>query len=319
MKHMKKAVGMLFVMIMLLAAASASRAEKLVAYFSATGNTAQVATMAAELLGADLFEIRAKEPYTEADLAYYTGGRCDREQEDPSVRPEMEGMPEDLERYDTILIGYPIWHGQAPRIISTFLESGDFEGKTLAAFCTSASSPIGHSAEDLHALVPDTVTWLSGRRFPGKADGSSIQAWMDSEILPYLEAESEENEEGEDNMQGETLKLWIGNTEVQVEWEDNAAVEALTALARNGGHTVSMSRYGGFEQVGHLGQNLPREDEQTTTAAGDIVLYSGDQIVIFYGTNAWAYTRLGHITDRTPEEMRELLGGGDVTVTLRAE
>lgn len=74
--------------------------------------------------------------------------------------------------------------------------------------------------------------------------------------------------------------------------------------------------YGGFEQVGAIGQNLPRDDSQTTTKAGDIVLYSGNQIVVFYGSNSWAYTRLGHITDKSAQQMADLLGRGDVTITI---
>ena len=77
-----------------------------------------------------------------------------------------------------------------------------------------------------------------------------------------------------------------------------------------------MSMYGGFEQVGAIGQNLPRDDSQTTTKAGDIVLYSGNQIVVFYGSNSWAYTRLGHITDKSAQQMADLLGRGDVTITI---
>ena len=77
-----------------------------------------------------------------------------------------------------------------------------------------------------------------------------------------------------------------------------------------------MSMYGGFEQVGPIGQSLPRDDSQTTTQAGDIVLYSGNQIVVFYGSNSWSYTRLGHISDKTAEEMTELLSNGDVTITI---
>ena len=80
-----------------------------------------------------------------------------------------------------------------------------------------------------------------------------------------------------------------------------------------------MSMYGGFEQVGPVGTSLPRNDEQTITASGDIVLYSGSQIVIFYGSNSWAYTRLGRITDQTAQEMRDLLGNGDVTISLTAD
>ena len=123
-------------------------------------------------------------------------------------------------------------------------------------------------------------------------------------------AEDMTTEEGDNDMQ-----MMIGETPVTVAWEDNASVEALKTLAVEG-LTVEMSMYGGFEQVGAIGQSLPREDRQTVTAPGDIVLYSGDQIVVFYGSNSWAYTRLGHITDRSPEQMRELLGNGDVTITL---
>ena len=123
-------------------------------------------------------------------------------------------------------------------------------------------------------------------------------------------AENTTVQEGDNDMQ-----MMIGETPVTVAWEDNASVEALKMLAGEG-LTVEMSMYGGFEQVGSIGQSLPRDDQQTTTASGDIVLYSGNQLVVFYGSNSWAYTRLGHITDQTPEQMKALLGNGDVTITL---
>ncbi|MBQ1349992.1 MAG: hypothetical protein IIY61_04965 [Ruminococcus sp.] len=110
--------------------------------------------------------------------------------------------------------------------------------------------------------------------------------------------------------------MTIGSTPVSVDWEDNEAVEALKDLCRNQPLTIQMSMYGGFEQVGSIGTALPQNDVQTTTTAGDIVLYSGDQMVVFYGSNTWAYTRLGHITDKTQAELAELLSNGNVTVTL---
>ena len=82
---------------------------------------------------------------------------------------------------------------------------------------------------------------------------------------------------------------------------------------------ICQKMYGGFEQVGSLGTTLPRQDKETVTEAGDIVLYSGNQIVVFYGSNSWAYTRLGKITDRTASEMKDLLGNGDTTLTLYTE
>lgn len=112
------------------------------------------------------------------------------------------------------------------------------------------------------------------------------------------------------------LHLFINDTEVSVEWQNNDSVNALIALVSTDPLIVQMSMYGGFEQVGSLGTNLPRNDKQTTTEAGDIVLYSGNQIVVFYGSNSWAYTRLGKIKDKTAAEMTDLLSNGNVTITI---
>ena len=126
--------------------------------------------------------------------------------------------------------------------------------------------------------------------------------------------ELDESEEEEEPM----MQMKINDTPVTVAWEDNESVSALKELAAND-LTIQMSMYGGFEQVGSIGQRLPSSDVQTSTSSGDIVLYSSNQLVVFYGSNSWAYTRLGHITDKTPEEMRTLLSNGDVTITLSVQ
>ena len=115
------------------------------------------------------------------------------------------------------------------------------------------------------------------------------------------------------------LMLKIGDKKVDVSWEENESVAALMDMCKDSPLEIQMSMYGGFEQVGSLGTNLPRNDSQTTTSSGDIVLYSGNQIVVFYGSNSWSYTRLGHITDQDNEEMAELLSQGDVTITISVE
>lgn len=153
----------------------------LVAYFSATNTTRPLAEYAADILGADLYEIVAADPYTDADLAYYTNGRADREQNDPSARPAISGAVDNMEDYDVILLGYPIWHGQPPRIISTFLESYDFAGKTIVPFCTSHSS--GYSVGSLESLAPD-AEWLTGRRFAAGTSRGTMEDWIDSLDLP---------------------------------------------------------------------------------------------------------------------------------------
>ena len=167
----------------------------------------------------------------------------------------------------------------------------------------------------------------------GCGAGSS-EAIDNSPIAPSLEASSHQEATARSDMQAtgskesavppvspksETLSLRIGDTPVSVEWEKNESVSALRELTRESPLTVSLSMYGGFEQVGSIGQSLPRDDVQTSTNAGDIVLYSGNQIVIFYGSNSWAYTRLGHITDQDAAGMKSLLGQGDVSITLTLE
>lgn len=112
------------------------------------------------------------------------------------------------------------------------------------------------------------------------------------------------------------LTMQVNGKAVSVVWEDNESVTALRKLAAKGTITVQASAYGGFEQVGSLGTSLPRNDVQTNTGAGDIVLYSGNQIVLFFGSNSWAYTRLGKIAGMNTQELCDLLGGSSVTVTL---
>lgn len=148
------------------------------------------------------------------------------------------------------------------------------------------------------------------------ADASGTPQEKGETESPRADSQTAESSETENTDTEKTLRLKINGTEVAVEWEDNESVSALIDLVSSEGLTVQMSAYGGFEQVGSLGQSLPRNDVQTTTDAGDIVLYSGNQIVVFYGSNSWAYTRLGRISDRSAADMAALLGNGNVTLTI---
>ncbi|MBK6087390.1 hypothetical protein JKK62_01780 [Ruminococcus sp. M6(2020)] len=135
-----------------------------------------------------------------------------------------------------------------------------------------------------------------------------------SEIISRfpVEEQAQQPTETEDPV----LMMAIDGTPVTVAWEDNEAVTALKEYCRDLILTIPLSMYGGFEQFGSIGTSLPRNDVQTTTHSGDIVLYSGDQIVVFYGSNSWAYTRLGHITDKSQDELTALLSNGDITISL---
>lgn len=150
----------------------------LVAYFSATNTTEGVAEHIANGLNADIYEIVPEDPYTNADLNYNdNNSRTTIEMNDPSARPAISGSVENMEQYDIVFIGYPIWWGEAPRIISTFMESYDFSGKTIVPFCTSGGSGIGSSASNLEQLTSG-ATWLDGRRLNGNDSQDTVMEWV---------------------------------------------------------------------------------------------------------------------------------------------
>ncbi len=156
---------------------------------------------------------------------------------------------------------------------------------------------------------PETTTMVETPPEPESEAGTGTE-------MQETDAEQQGDESETREMEADTMRMSIDGTDVTVEWEDNQAVAELQALVADAPLTVDLSMYGGFEQVGPLGTYLTSSDAQTTTSAGDIVLYSGNQIVVFYGSNSWAYTRLGHITSQSAEGMAELLSNGDVSITI---
>ena len=136
-------------------------------------------------------------------------------------------------------------------------------------------------------------------------------------VLAACNPSSQDVNDSNDFEKDANMIMTIGDTKVDVSWEDNDSVRELRELASMG-LSIQMSMYGGFEQVGSIGQSVTRNDKQTTTEPGDIVLYSGNQLVVFYGSNSWSYTRLGKI-NLSDKELEKLLGNGDVTITLSME
>lgn len=185
----------------------AADSKTLVAYFSATNTTRPLAEYTADILNADLYEIVPEIPYTDADLAYYTNGRADKEQSDSSARPAISGNVSNMADYDVVFIGYPIWHGQAPKIIYTFLESYDFTGKTIVPFCTSHSSGIGSSDTNLHSLASG-ANWLAGQRFASGTSQSMMEDWISG--LDLLESAASVSGETKFNFETKTVTLNSG-------------------------------------------------------------------------------------------------------------
>ena len=157
---------------------SSSGKDTLVVYFSATGNTKGVAEKIASVTGADTYEIKAAQEYTEADLDWHDDdSRSTHEQNDSSARPEIGSDPVSLEGYKTIYIGYPIWWGEEPRIMDTFVESYDFDGITMIPFCTSGGSGIGRSGQNL-ADNAGSGNWLEGGRLESGISEEDLSSWI---------------------------------------------------------------------------------------------------------------------------------------------
>ena len=275
--------------------------DTLVVYFSRTGNTEKIAEYLINIAQADRYVIEAFVPYSDEDIQYQTDCRANREQNDKTVRPEIANLMDSIDSYDTVFLGYPIWWGEEPRIIDTFLESYDFSEKTVIPFCTSGSSGISVSEKNISQLVK-IGNQPEGRRFSANASKQDIKMWYDT--LPL-------------NQKTETkLILSVDGTELTASLADSIAAQELVEKLKAEPVTVTLNEYGGFEKVGKLPWSLIKSDEPVITEIGDIMLYQGSQMTVFYQSNSWNYTKLGHIDNMTSEELISLFGDGAVTVTL---
>lgn len=158
-------------------AAAPANGKAVVVYFSATGNTKRAAQLIANAKGADIWEIQAQEPYTDADLNYRdNSSRCVREHNDRSIKPAIAGDVPGWDSYTTVFLGYPIWWGEAPNIVYHFAETHDFTGKRVIPFCTSVSSGVGES-DTLLAQTAKTGDWLGGTQFYSRVGESELVDW----------------------------------------------------------------------------------------------------------------------------------------------
>ena len=278
--------------------------KMLVAYFSWTNNTEGIANHIADITGADKFEIIPVEPYGEENNNYYDQStRAYKEQYDDSARPEISGTVQNMEQYDVVFLGFPIWYGKAPKLIYTFLESYDFEGKMVVPFCTSGSS--GISTRELVPLAPE-ANWLDGRRFSGGASRSTVEEWVNS-----LDIEIEEEPEVTDNK----MTITVGGAAFIATLEDSPAAAEFKKLLPM---TLRMSELNGNEKYYYLDADLPSAASNPGTIhEGDIMLYGSNCVVIFYKTfnTSYSYTKIGHIDDTAG--LSAAVGRDDVSVEFK--
>ena len=285
---------------------STTDAKIAVVYFSATGNTRTVAEFIKQETNADIYEIVPAQIYTDADLTWTdNNSRATKEQNDKTARPEIQNEI-DLSAYHTIFLGYPIWFGDCPRIVQTFIETNSLNGKTVIPFCTSGSSGISGSENTLKQY--NEINWQPGKRLT--TSQTEVTSWVQSLALEV--EERGENEEVKPN----TIILSVNQHTFTIQLEENEAVKELMKRLDSENITVEAHEYGGFEKVGSLGFSLPTADEQITTQAGDIVLYQGNQVSLFYHANSWNYTKLGRIENVSEQELIDVLGDGNVTLVF---
>lgn len=297
-----------------------NKGKSAVIYFSATNNTKKVAEYIKEETNSDIIEIIPKEKYTENDLNYNTECRANREQKDSNSRPEISNNI-DISSYEVIYLGYPIWWGDVPKIILTLIETTDFNGKTVIPFCTSGGSTITQSVNTLKSYK--NINWNNGRTFNSSTSKSDVELWINElktnnviKTNDNLQNMENENIQENKNMKNRKIKLMINNKELTATLVNNSSVDALISKLSEAPITIDMHDYSNFEKVGNLGFNIPRNDENIDTDYGDLILYQGNSFVIYYAPNSWNFTRLGKIDNISQSELKEILGSGNVTVTI---
>lgn len=255
--------------------------KSLVLYFSATNNTEQVAKYISEITSSDILEIIPKDGYTNEDLDYNNNNsRANREQNDKNARPKISNKL-DLENYDVIYLGYPIWWEEEPRIILTLLDNYNLENKTIIPFCTSGGSGIELSVNNIRNYN-NKLNVLDGKRFSSNSSKEEVITWINSLNI-------------NNNSNSKSAKLLIDNTEYIITLEDNETVDA---LVNNMPLDLSMSNLNGNEFYSYLDFTLPTNSyDPGKINKGDIYLYGNNCLVIFYESfnTSYSYTKIGKL------------------------
>ena len=289
--------------------------KTLVVYYSFTGNCKTLAAVLAGYAGADVLEIQpAQEGLDYAANNYAIGSSliaAIREKpNDPASYPAIKAVNRDAADYENIVIVTPLWWSNMAAIMQSYLfkECSKLKDKKVGLIVSSASSGISSVAADAKRLVPEAkwageALWINNSN-RSKSD-ELVKEWWDG------------LNKSEDTMPVE-IKITVSGKSLPVKIEDNVATKALVAALRDASITYEAHDYGGFEKVGGIGRTLPSGDSQITTQPGDVILYASDQIVLFYGSNSWSYTRIGKIQYGTLDELKSFLqaGKGKISVTL---
>lgn len=300
-------------------AASADEAGKvLVAYYSYTGNSRQIVQSLTDQIDADVMEIEPAEKGLQYEANNYALGMqllnaINAAPDAPDSYPAIDPVSiTDLSGYDNIIIVTPLWWSQMAAIMQTYLFNygPQMAGKHVGLIVSSHSSDIPQVVLDAKRLVPDAVwmgdaLWIKASNHANR--DALISNWIAS--LDFAQGQSSMDDK---------LYITIDGVTQSATLVDNAATRELMTRLRVAPITVTLNSSGGFEIWGALGFALPTSNEQVDAQPGDMVLYNGSNICLFYGSNSWSYTRLGHIDDLNTSELRTFLKAGEsnIGVTL---
>lgn len=296
----------------------ANTGKTLVAYYSYTGNCRSIVGTLANQLAADVLEIQPAQKGQRYEANGYALGTqllnaIKAAPDQASSYPAIDPVSTSLDDYQNIIIVTPLWWSQMAAIMQTFLFNygPQMAGKHVGLIVSSASSSISQVVADSRRLVPD-ATWMGEALWINDRNRSNtatlVSEWLAKQNFQSATAESKE------------MNITINGQTQRVALAQNQAARALAAKLQDGPLTVTLNSSGGFEIWGPLGFSLPTSNEQIKAQPGDVVLYNGSNICLFYGSNSWSYTRLGRIEGLSEAELRSFLRAGEsnISVTLSA-
>ena len=305
----------LFLSAILTLLSTDAAAKTLVVYYSYTGNCREIVTTLTSKMEADVLEIQPAEKGLRYEANNYALGTqllnaIKANPNDAGSYPAIDPVTTSLSNYQNIIIVTPLWWSQMAAIMQTYLfqSASQMAGKHVGMIVSSHSSSIGGVVSDAKRLLPD-VTWM-GDALWINASNHSNRASLTENWLKTLNF-------AEDNTTMDKMYITIGEQTQSVTLADNDATRELVTALQNAPITVTLND-NNFEIWGSLGRSLTTKNEQMTAQPGDVVLYNGSNICLFYGSSSWSYTRLGHIDGLSESELRTFLKAGqnNISVTL---
>ena len=289
--------------------------KTLIVYYSYTNNTEQIVDDLKTMINADVIEVEPANKNLDYAANNYAIGteqlnKIKNNPNDESSYPAIDPVIVDMSIYNTVIIATPLWWSQMASNMQTLLfKYGDeMAGKNIGLIVSSHSSGISGVEADAKRLVPNgkfytKSLWINASKHSQRK--ALLEQWL-----------KDVNYNDNVNVDYNTMNLKVNNSTMKVKLSDNAATKALVERLKEGTITYNAYDYGGFEKVGALGFSLPSNDTYITTEPGDIMLYTSNQLCIFFDSNSWEYSPIGKIEGMTKQQLKDAFGTGEVSITL---